>query len=1278
MTSDAVFSMCQLESILDSSPASVMVSALEDQELLYMNQAARSMISAEYQDRGRKCYELFGLHKPCPVCPLTKGSQKNEGCHELVLTENGHTYRFSGNEIDWAGRPARLEYIWDITEQKQMEQELDHLVNFIPGGIVSCQVKEGRFIPLCFSDNIMAISGHTREEYNEIIKQDLLNLIHEADRKRVLEAAIKSIEQGTVLYLSCRVRHKNGQLIWIHLNGRRLGPLSDNVRFYAIFSVMSPERILFHNISNEVSDAVYVIAKDSYELLYANETNSIFSPEPGSLGKQCFAALRGKSAPCEFCSITKGIVAGEEHEKIEDGTERIFQVHYRETDWDGIPVYVKYMKDVTEEVQTRREKERLDIYFRSIVEQFPGGISMMVYGTDGTLKPEFISHGFAAMTQRTVEEARLLYEEDAFAGIHPDDVRENWDKLQHFLKNGKAPCELVTRMKRKDGSYFWVSSILSMLPSTDNVSRIYIVYTDITAMMEEKEQLRRRYEEQLLQHYHKPGANELILGHCNISRNKIVEIRDSTDSMLLKRFGIHRNLFFQGLSGLIIKDEDRKAFLDSFLNEPMLMAFADHKTEQVMNCFIRLPEEAYGRYVQFKVNLLMGPDGEDVIGILTVTDITEQTISERIFHHLSVTSHDYVIDVDLLHDSYAVLTFKEGAACVPEPHGCLSERVAYMTDTMVLKKDSKQYAHALEAEQIRRSLKEGPYRFTYSVAVQGDIRIKSMMVASIEPWLDRYCITCTDITDSVREQQGLLNMMAYTFELMGLLDFGNGSFTMYTRKMVLKNLPPEVLKDYEDVIELFTDSAIASEPAEDFKKQFQIDSILEHLEKEPSGYDFVVDYKTGGSICYKQFNMLWGDQNHSTVCVVRADVTDMIAAERSTKKELEKALALAKEANQAKSNFLSAMSHDIRTPMNAIIGMTTLASAHIDDLSRVKDCLKKISISSRHLLSLVNDVLDMSRIEQSKIVLSHIKLFLPDLLDQISAILTPQAREKGVELSVRAKDITHSAFYGDSLRINQILINLLGNAFKFTPAGGKVDFLVEETKPVGTPGFVRYRFHITDTGIGMNREFLGRMFEPFTREQTAERLEGTGLGLSITKRLVDLMGGKISVESEPNRGSKFLIELEFQEAECSLELEEDISGARRQGTEKVFWGRRFLIAEDNEINAEILCELLQMEGASSDLRINGAQAVLAFKQAAPGTYDAILMDIQMPEMNGYEATREIRRLDHEDARSIPIIAMTANAFAEDVQAALEAGMTAHVAKPIDMDILRSALGEVFV
>ena len=445
--------------------------------------------------------------------------------------------------------------------------------------------------------------------------------------------------------------------------------------------------------------------------------------------------------------------------------------------------------------------------------------------------------------------------------------------------------------------------------------------------------------------------------------------------------------------------------------------------------------------------------------------------------------------------------------------------------------------------------------------------------------------------------------------------------------------------------------------------------ILERL-KDRSSYSFAYSiYNASGEIRTKNMIVSAIDMRLGRVCFIRSDVTDVVIAERKAKENLEKALTEAKKANRVKSDFLSSMSHDIRTPMNAIVGLTTLALANLNNPDKIKDYLHKISVSSQHLLSLINDILDMSQIEQSKIHLNHQTIHMDELINHISSILTSQAEHAGLQFQIEKGPFEHVRFSGDALRIKQILINLLSNSFKFTPEGGTVLFRVEELAAKESQ-HVRYCFTIQDSGIGMSEEFLSHLFEPFIRSDHVSRVEGSGLGLSITKGLVDLMGGTICVQSKLQNGTTFQIELEFELVENDgQEQDKDSSDSQKEDLS----GCHFLLVEDNEINSEILGELLQMRGATFTLKTDGLQAVNEFKQAKPGTYDAIFMDIQMPVMNGYEAAKAIRKLDHPDAKSVIILAMTANAFTEDVHASIEAGMNGHIAKPVDMKLLYNTI-----
>lgn len=1167
-----------------------------------------------------------------------------------------------------------------LASQTDMESVLD-IMDAIPGGVASYRIEGGMFVPAFFSDGVPALSGHTREEFHSMIGGNALNIIYEADRERVLAAAMAAVESGKVLDISYRMRHKDGHLIWIHLNGRRMDPLSRENRFYAVFTGMSAETRLFESIINETADGVYVIDKENYELLYVNESKDLFCPGKKRVGQKCYEVLHGKDAPCGFCTLGSHPADGRSHEMMIEGSGRFYSTRFRETDWNGIPAYVKYVQDITEEMRIQREKERLEQYFQTVVKHLPGGIAVVNYHKDGHMVPEFMSDGFAVMTGMTLEEAWEMYRQDALSGVHPDDRGHVAELMGAFVAGGENQCEMEYRLIKGDGSFIWVRNSLTMIQNEGGEGRIYVIFHDVTKEREERECLRQQYNELLRQHYLTQEPNALVVGHCNISRNVILEIIDHTDSGLLETFGTVREEFFKGLSGLVADEKEQQDFLAAFLNEPSLEAFRNGIKEVTVKCFIRLPKEETGRYAQFKVNMVETPDAGEVTGILTVTDITEQVISDRILYQLSFTSYDLVVDADLLNDHYMVLSGDVSLGGLQRPQGSHTDRVMFLLRNQVVPRDQAMMKKLLDPEYMLKRLREtGAYSFSYSITGErGEILTKNLTVSAADLRLGRVCLARADITGSVREQQNMLNVVAYTFEFMGFIDVASRNLTMYTRKIVLQNLPPLSVENYEKSLEHLGRYYVQGNETGMVRELFSLDHMLEQLGEKPGGYDFVLPYRTETELRYKQINVMWGNEDHKTVCMVRADVTDMLAAERRSQNALEKALALAEEANRAKSEFLSSMSHDIRTPMNAIMGMTALAEAHIDDRGRVEECLRKISLSSRHLLSLINDILDMSKIESAKITLNHVKICLTELVSQLSDMMGEQAGAAGIEFRTFAEDIEHNYLYGDSLRVNQILINLLSNAVKFTPEGGIVEFLAEEIPAVKGEGHVRLRFTIRDTGVGMSREFLEHIFEPFVRDGNVSQIEGTGLGLSITKGLVDLMGGQIIVDSQLHRGTEFRVELEFEAARedrlCDAVTE---SRSLFLPEEQPLAGRRFLVAEDNEINSEILCEMLRMYGAQTVVKQDGVQAVRAFQSAAPGTYDAVLMDIRMPEMNGYDATRAIRNLKRRDAGGIPIIAMTANAFAEDIQASSDAGMTAHVAKPIDIQLLLTTLDRLLV
>ncbi len=615
--------------------------------------------------------------------------------------------------------------------------------------------------------------------------------------------------------------------------------------------------------------------------------------------------------------------------------------------------------------------------------------------------------------------------------------------------------------------------------------------------------------------------------------------------------------------------------------------------------------------------------------------------------------------------------------------------------------------------------------------------------------------------------------------------------------------------NYSEVMKIHAEDVIEEDGKEAFRQFFLIDTIRENLAVEDSVVHECHVSRYGREewehlivVCLER-----KDKKPVRILVVRQNVTEQVRKQREQTQALQDALMQAQHANQAKTTFLSNMSHDIRTPMNAIIGFATIAASHMERTDQVRDCLQKILSSSNHLLGLINDILDMSRIESGKLQIHNQECNIPELMHNLVNIIQPQVKSKQQEMFIDTFEVVNEDVIADPLKLNQIFINLMGNAVKYTPAGGTVSFRIMQHTAF-KHGWGEYIFIVKDNGIGMSQEFAKHIFEPFERESTATRsgIQGAGLGMAITKSIIDMMGGEITVESEIGKGSTFTVKLllQLQNLEKSAEQLKELEGlrslvvdddfnvcdsvskmlksiglrsewttsgreaayraklayqdgdpyhtyiidwqmpetsgietarkihsvvghdapiiiltaydwtdieeeAREAGvtafcakplfmsdlkaallaanhigdskpsetkavwTQSDFSGKRLLLVEDNELNREIAGVILEEAGFIIETAPDGTDAVTMVEKSAEGYYDAVLMDVQMPVMNGYEATKAIRAMSRRDVKTLPIIAMTANAMEEDKEAALKSGMNAHIAKPLDMELLMSAL-----
>lgn len=385
--------------------------------------------------------------------------------------------------------------------------------------------------------------------------------------------------------------------------------------------------------------------------------------------------------------------------------------------------------------------------------------------------------------------------------------------------------------------------------------------------------------------------------------------------------------------------------------------------------------------------------------------------------------------------------------------------------------------------------------------------------------------------------------------------------------------------------------------------------------------------------------------------------------------QLKEAIERAEDANRSKSAFLFNMSHDIRTPMNAILGFTRIGQRFVHNPEKTRSCFKKIEISGEHLMRMLGDVLDMARIENGKLTIEPKKCNLIEYFAELSDMVSDDMERNQLSFIVNTKGIRDANVYCDTVHLNQVLLNLLSNAMKFNKPGGHVWFTARQKKGKDTNSVYLY-ISVKDDGIGMSESFLRKIFGKFEKERnsTESRHHGTGLGLAITKQIVEALKGKINVSSQPGNGTEFLLGLKLPKAE-----ETELSNKNTKSTKVDFTGRRVLLVEDNDMNREIAVELIGMTGITVDTAVNGLEAVEKIITSPAGYYDIVFLDIQMPIMDGYEAARQIRRLSRDDIKNLPIVAMTANAFSEDVEMAKQAGMNYHIAKPVDMERLMTVL-----
>ena len=529
---------------------------------------------------------------------------------------------------------------------------------------------------------------------------------------------------------------------------------------------------------------------------------------------------------------------------------------------------------------------------------------------------------------------------------------------------------------------------------------------------------------------------------------------------------------------------------------------------------------------------------------------------------------------------------------------------------------------------------------------------------------------------SVDKQRKLIRALTMPYETVYGVSMDTGLCTCYRMSESMNEFYDDVNieSDYEDNIRRYVGKDVLDEDKCLFDDICSIRQVKRIFFRKQMHY---INYRVlrNGRVRYLQCLLVKPDNEENEFAVAFKDINEEKKLEIAQQQRLDEAVEEARRANRAKTVFLSNMSHDIRTPMNGIIGMTAIAASHVDDRERVLDSLRKIGMASKHLLNLINEVLEMSKIESGKVELKDEPFNLAELVESLVSMMNPQIEARSHTLELQVEELEHRHVLGDSLRLQQVFTNLMGNSVKYTPDGGVLKLAVSE-KPCDRAGCGCYEFVFEDNGMGMSEDYVQRIFEPFSRaeDQRVDKIQGTGLGMAITRSIVQMMDGDIQVESRLGEGTRFTVTVYLKMQEKGAENDGtdgtgwDSSGGDESlaGIESLdFSGRRALLVEDNDLNREIAMTILETTGLAVEEAVDGKEAVQQVSQHGDGYYDIIFMDVRMPRMNGYDATCAIRAMGLPYCKTVPIVAMTADAFAEDVRAAKNAGMNEHVSKPLN-------------
>lgn len=955
-----------------------------------------------------------------------------------------------------------------------------------------------------------------------------------------------------------------------------------------------------------------------------------------------------------------------------DGSIVWMRSHVSITTLPGIdePVQLAVANDISKQKDAEQKEREAVEQQKKMLENMPGGVGIYYFHHDNRLELVYLNEGYYYLIGTEREQRQAYGGLTTMNAVHPDDA----EPLLHEIRTGIEKNRIINldiRILCEDHQYKWVNIKAKVAAKTEEKYTLFVFFADIDQL--KTTQLRLAATN---------GAVEIASKNNGISF-WIYHIDDELISLDLQDASPlgypHEIPNAQGYfeTGEIVFPDDRAVFMEMYQKlrdgvencdcTARLMNLKTGKYEWQHTFYTRLHHSSYvGRVaIGFAINVDL--EQENRQRYERELQLRQEMISNSIIYY------QINLSTGMIEEFYSRYHDIKGISSNTHVNEALRQQVL----ANVMPEDKERVYNAIFTDALIKAYSRGETSVTvvYRRHLSGiGVRwLKALATIMERPSTGELIafIHSQNIDIERKDQLAIESIKDEEIEYVVLLNVHSGLAHFVQVKDFVGLKPHQVFcfdPKYEEIIRC----QVMEEDQAECEKFFLMKHLVKKLQKEKI---IKITYRiknSDGCILRKKTRAFYLDDTREEIVLIRRDITDLYEEEQRQKQRLQSAVDAAVEANHAKSDFLSRMSHDMRTPLNAVLSFSDYEMMKGVSEDQLKVYLEKIHASGEYLLGIINDVLDVSKIEQEKMVLHPTPYSLDEFVENINTVIGSLCKEKRIEFLIDVSEAPNRWIKVDKIRFNQIFINLLSNAVKFTPGEGKIEFIVKPYSEVRTAG-LQMQFEVRDNGIGMSPEFLPKAFESFAQEyheDVSERTQGTGLGLTIVKEIITLMGGTISVESTQGKGTSFTVILPL------LYTEPPAAAENFSDTENSLEGKRILLCEDNELNTEITVTLLEKQGCIVECAENGEQGLEMFQSSKEGYYDAVLMDIRMPVMNGLEATKAIRNSGHSDAAKIPIIAMTADAFSEDEQISSEAGMNAHLSKPVEPEKVFETLKRV--